>query len=152
MRMQETWAPAADMDFSKINKLVQANFEKIVDRSMKLGINHFETARGYGTSEVQYGEALKKFPRESYILQTKVVPKASTDDFRTTLEKSFSELQLTAEGNNPGGYVDLFSFHGLNIMEHLEWITRPGDQSSLDITSSSLEITSLLVCTLLFNH
>ena len=79
MRMQETWAPAADMDFSKINKLVQANFEKIVDRSMKLGINHFETARGYGTSEVQYGEALKKYPRESYVLQTKVVPKASTD-------------------------------------------------------------------------
>ena len=65
---------------------------------------------------------MKKYPRESYILQTKVVPKASTDDFRTTLEKSFSDLQLTAEG-----YVDLFSFHGLNIMDHIEWINRPGN-------------------------
>ena len=70
---------------------------------------------------------MKKYPRESYILQTKVVPKASTDEFRTTLEKSFSDLQLTAEGNNPGGYVDLFSFHGLNIMDHIEWINRPGN-------------------------
>ena len=40
---------------------------------MQVGINHFETARMYGTSELQYGQALKKYNRADYILQTKVV-------------------------------------------------------------------------------
>ena len=122
MRMQETWSPPADMTLERINKHVQANFAAIVDRSMQLGINHFETARAYGTSEVQYGEILKKYPRESYILQTKGAPKAVQAEFRATLEKSFKELQLEGEG----GFVDLFSFHGLNLMEHLDWIVQPG--------------------------
>ena len=43
-----------------------------------VGINHFETARGYGCSELQYGIALKEcmdaglFKREDFVLQTKV--------------------------------------------------------------------------------
>lgn len=124
MRQQETWSPPADMTLENINKHVQANFAAIVDRSMKLGINHFETARAYGTSEVQYGEILKKYPRESYILQTKGVPKAVQSEFRAILEKSFKDLQLDGEGSV--GFVDLFSFHGLNRMEHIDWISQPG--------------------------
>lgn len=44
--MQQTWAPKEGVTLEDINKDCQANFEKIVDRAMQLGINHFETARG----------------------------------------------------------------------------------------------------------
>ena len=121
MRQQETWNPKEGTKLEDISKECQANFERIADRAMELGINHFETARGYGTSELQYAPIIKKYPRESFILQTKVAPKENAADFLATLEKSFSELQLNEEG-----YVDLLSFHGLNRPEHLEWIRKPG--------------------------
>ena len=57
MRMQETWSPTPDMTLDKINQSVQANFDAILQRAMSFGINHIETARAYGTSEVQYGGA-----------------------------------------------------------------------------------------------
>ena len=35
-----------------------------VSRAFALGINHIETARGYGSSEMQLGWILPKLPRE----------------------------------------------------------------------------------------
>ena len=48
--------------------------ETCVDRAYELGINFFDTANVYarGKSEEVVGRALKKFPRESYVLATKV--------------------------------------------------------------------------------
>eukprot|EP01035_Chromulina_nebulosa_P023324 gene23324-30232_t len=139
MRQQETWQPKPEMTLNDINKECQKNFEKIIDRAMELGINHFETARGYGTSETQYGPILKKFPRESYILQSKVAPKESVEEFKTLLEKTFKELQIEEDEFKTllektfkelqieeDGYLDLFSFHGINVPSNLEWITKPG--------------------------
>ena len=63
-----------------VDEECQRNCVAIIKRSMELGINHFETARGYGCSELQYGIALKKcmdeglFKREDFVLQTKVSP------------------------------------------------------------------------------
>lgn len=122
MRQQETWNGASGLTLETINKSCQKNFEDIIDTSMKLGINHFETARAYGTSELQYGPILKKYERNSYILQTKCAPKEKTSEFRSSLEDSFKALQLTGRGD----YIDLFSFHGVNKPEHIEWITRSG--------------------------
>ena len=121
MRQQETWNPPEGMKLENINKEIQANFEAIAERAMSLGINHFETARGYGTSELQFSSVLKKYDRSSYILQTKVAPKADSSEFRKSVEKSFSELGL-----GPDGFVDLFSFHGINKPEHLAWICNDG--------------------------
>jgi predicted aldo/keto reductase-like oxidoreductase len=121
MRQQLTWAPKADLTLADINKECHDNFAAILDRAMQLGINHIETARAYGTSEMQYGALLSKYPRDSYILQTKGAPKENCDEFVAILEKSFAELQLGIDG-----FVDLFSFHGINRPEHLEWILRPG--------------------------
>jgi len=122
MRQQQTWAPPADFTPEDIKKEVQTNFEAIADRAMALGINHFETARGYGTSEIQYAPIIRKYPRDSFILHTKVCPQADTGKFRELLEKSFEQLGLTKEGD----YIDLFSFHGVNKPEHLDMILREG--------------------------
>lgn len=59
---------------------------------------------------MQYGPVLKKYSRDSYILQTKVGPKEDPAEFRAALEKSFTSLQLDGEGD----YVDLLSIHGIN--------------------------------------
>lgn len=64
---------------------------------------------------------MKSYPRDSYILQSKCAPKENVDEFRAILEKTFNELQLT-----DGGYLDLFSFHGINTSLILEWVMKPG--------------------------
>ena len=51
----------------------------------------------YGTSEIQYGELLKDYSRDSHILQTKVAPKENVDEFRAVLEASFKRRPLNGD-------------------------------------------------------
>jgi L-galactose dehydrogenase len=44
----------------------------LLRRAYDLGINFFDTAPGYMESEVILGRALKEYPRDSYILSTKI--------------------------------------------------------------------------------
>lgn len=55
----------------------------------------FEQQQGYGTSEIQFGHALKKHERSSFILQSKAAPKADPQAFREGLELSFQKLQVS---------------------------------------------------------
>jgi predicted aldo/keto reductase-like oxidoreductase len=80
--------------------------EKIIDAAYAQGINHFETARGYGTSEVQLGSALKRLPREKIIIQTKIPPKETAEEFEETLKLSYSNLKID--------YANLIAIHGIN--------------------------------------
>ncbi|CAM9491314.1 unnamed protein product, partial [Discosporangium mesarthrocarpum] len=118
MRQQLEWTQQSVTTRDDIPKACVDNFQAIVDRALELGVNHFETAKGYGTSEIQFGQALKKHNRSSFILQTKINPMEDARQFQQTLELSFQKLQVE--------YLDLFAFHGLNLPKHLEWITRPG--------------------------
>ncbi|MDB9335863.1 aldo/keto reductase, partial [Nodularia spumigena] len=59
MRYQFKWQ---DVPNSEIPADNQANLEATIRRSLEVGINHIETARGYGTSEMQLGQILPKFP------------------------------------------------------------------------------------------
>src|SRR5512140_3642102 len=52
MRYQHKWS---DVEPNEIPPDNQANLEAAVHRALELGINHIETARGYGTSEMQLG-------------------------------------------------------------------------------------------------
>ena len=45
----------------------QSNLEATILRALELGINHIETARGYGSSEMQLGRLLPSLPREELI-------------------------------------------------------------------------------------
>jgi uncharacterized protein len=83
-----------------------------------VGINHIETARGYGSSEMQLGEILPKLSREKLIVQTKISPSADAEAFRSTFDQSLSYLKLD--------YVDLLGLHGINTPELLEHSLRPG--------------------------
>ncbi|OBQ35940.1 MAG: aldo/keto reductase [Anabaena sp. MDT14b] len=106
MRYQYKWQDVIPEEIPVDN---QENLEAVIRRSVELGINHIETARGYGTSEMQLGKILPQFSREKLIVQTKVSPVADPQGFRQTFEKSLAYLQLD--------YVDLFSLHGINNAE-----------------------------------
>ncbi|MEL6166486.1 MAG: aldo/keto reductase, partial [Cyanobacteria bacterium J06628_3] len=115
MRYQYKWQ---DVPSEEIPQKNQENLEATIKKSVEIGINHIETARGYGTSEIQLGKILPKFPREKLIVQTKVNPKADAKEFQQTLEQSLSNLQLD--------YIDLLGIHGINNDETLENAIRPG--------------------------
>ncbi|GAB4241982.1 MAG: aldo/keto reductase [Candidatus Methylacidiphilales bacterium] len=108
MRYQHQWKDSTPDEIPPDN---QANLEATIRRSLDLGINHIETARGYGTSEMQLGRILPSFPRDSLIVQTKVAPAASQEVFLKTFETSMAYLRLD--------YVDLLSIHGINNAELL---------------------------------
>lgn len=110
MRYQYKWQ---DVPMEEVPKEGQANVEATLHRALELGINHIETARGYGSSEMQLGQILPKLPRDRMIVQTKVAPEANARDFLNTFERSMSYLGLD--------HVDLFSLHGINERQHLDW-------------------------------
>lgn len=116
MRYQHSWN---DKPSAEIPRDSQVNVEAIVQHAYELGINHFETARGYGTSEIQLGRVLRNFPREKLIVQTKIGPRADGAEFRKVFDRSLSHLGMD--------YVDLLSVHGVNTPELLEQcLTRGG--------------------------
>ncbi|WP_024545692.1 aldo/keto reductase [Picosynechococcus sp. NKBG15041c] len=115
MRYQFKWQ---DQDPNKIPAENQHNLAATIRRSLELGINHIETARGYGTSEMQLGWVLSQFKREDLIIQTKVSPKADPEAFRREIEKSLDYLQVD--------YVDLFGLHGINNQEIYDFAFKRG--------------------------
>lgn len=110
MRYQFKWQDVAPNEIPADN---QKNLEATIHRAIELGINHIETARGYGTSEMQLGNILPKLPREKIIVQTKVAPHENPEEFLKTFECSMSYLKLD--------YVDLLSLHGVNNRDFLNW-------------------------------
>jgi uncharacterized protein len=115
MRYQHKWQ---DVPLSEIPDDNQRNLEATIRRSLELGINHIETARGYGSSEIQLGQVLPKLNRQDYIFQTKVEPVADPVKFRQTFELCLSRLNLD--------YVDLLGIHGINDRETSDFALRDG--------------------------
>lgn len=115
MRYQHSWK---DVSLADVPRKNQENLEAIIRRALEVGINHIETARGYGTSEIQLGQILPKLPRERMIIQTKVSPKEHAREFRKSLEQSLGNLKLD--------HVDLLGIHGINTPELLDYTLRPG--------------------------
>ena len=84
MRYQHKWD---DIDPSEVPAEGQANIEAIIHRALELGVNHIETARGYGSSEMQLGFVLPRLPRDGIIVQTTVTPFATQKEFLATFDK-----------------------------------------------------------------
>ena len=113
MRYQHSWK-----DEESVPEDNQKNLEATVLRAIDCGINHIETARGYGSSEYQLGKILPRIPRENLIVQTKVAPDGDGAKFRETFGRSMSLLRLD--------HVDLLALHGINNAAVLENALAPG--------------------------
>lgn len=117
MRFQQEWGPRIT-ELDQVGSDCQDNLVRILKQAIAYGMVHIETARGYGCSELQLGVALEQLmatgvvQRSDLLIQTKVAPMDSPDEFRETLETSFKNLKVD--------YLDLFAFHGINMPEDLE--------------------------------
>lgn len=115
MRYQQGWE---DLEPDKIDRKIQDNLEACIYYALENGINHIETARGYGPSEMQLGWVLPKIEREKLLVQTKIGVKESAEEFLEAFETSMNYLKLD--------YVDFLSIHGINLPEHIEMCQRKG--------------------------
>lgn len=115
MRYQHDWK---DVPPETIPAEGQANLERTIFRALELGINHIETARGYGSSEMQLGQVLSRIPREKLIVQTKIAPCETQEEFLQTFETSMAYLKLDR--------VDLLSIHGINTENTFQQSVRKG--------------------------
>jgi predicted aldo/keto reductase-like oxidoreductase len=113
MRYQQSWVASDAVTVES-----QVNLERTLRTALDHGITHFETARGYGTSEKQIGDVLPHFDRDTLIVQTKVAPTEDPNQFERDVRDSLTRLRLP--------HVDLLALHGVNDEQMLEWSLRPG--------------------------
>ncbi len=113
MRFQHSWK-----DEEVVPDDNQKILEETVQKAIDAGINHIETARGYGSSEYQLGRLLPRLDREKLIVQTKVSADGDAAKFRESFDRSMSLLHIDQ--------VDLLSLHGINNRKILESALAPG--------------------------
>ncbi|MEA5505091.1 aldo/keto reductase [Halotia wernerae UHCC 0503] len=97
------------------------NAQQTIAKALALGINHLETARGYGKSEEYLGLAIKSgllISRSQFHITTKILPTANADSMRRCIWESLERLNLD--------YLDCLGIHGLNTWEHLQWVQAKG--------------------------
>lgn len=149
MRFQETWcpdtlpilgsrSPLVGFGMSAIGSDCQNNLEATIKRALSLGINHFETARAYGTSEMQVAAVFSKLiasgeiSRSDFILQTKLPPSATLAEFKKHWKASWSLFSCL-------GYIDLLSVHGINLEKNYKWVFENGENSLTPFLRSLVE-------------
>jgi hypothetical protein len=101
-----------------LNSVAEA--QQTIEAAVAAGINHLETARGYGNSEEYIGAACKSglpVSREQLYVTTKLPPVPDADTMRQRLDESLQRLHID--------YVDCLAIHGINTWEHLEWVRSP---------------------------
>ena len=93
--------------------------QAMVDYAMEHGVNYYDTAWGYhnGQSELVMGEALKKYPRDSFYLATKFpgYDLSNMDKVQEIFEKQLEKCQVE--------YFDFYLFHNvceMNIDAYLD--------------------------------
>ena len=142
MRLQWTWLPDSIPLLAPSKKKVlksesQVNLKDVIRTCLKVGLNHFETARFYGTSEYQFCTALKEMiddgecKRSDFLFQTKIQPKKNKEEWLKTFNTSWAHIEETL------GYVDLLSFHGVSDSKEVGWVL---DESDDGCMSAALEL------------
>ncbi|MCL2753121.1 MAG: aldo/keto reductase [Defluviitaleaceae bacterium] len=95
--------PMTEGDSPTIDKV---KAQEIIDYAMANGINYYDTAVGYhsGESEVFLGEALEKYPRDSYYLATKFSI-FMNPDYKSVFEEQLARLKTD--------YIDFYLIHAI---------------------------------------
>jgi len=110
MRYHDGWGQPAN----EPSKRMIEQCSELVRLSLDAGINHIETAKGYGKSEHCYGRVLNeelRVPRDSYYFMTKGAPETG-DDMHRELEAQLEALRMD--------HIDLYAWHGINTPRRYE--------------------------------
>jgi len=115
MRFQKSWD---QLDFSEVSYEEQNKVENILDLARQYDLSHVETAKYYGTSEVQLGMCFKNTKKIPNIIQTKIPPNSDPEIFERDVLSSIEKLKVKK--------IDLLAIHGINTAEHLHQAIRDG--------------------------
>jgi predicted aldo/keto reductase-like oxidoreductase len=120
MRYHDGWSKPRDQPHQEM----LAHCMQTVRRALDEGINHIETAYGYGKSEYAYGAAFEELGlrRDSFILMTKGTGD-SGEDMKRVVEEQLVGLRTDR--------IDLYGYHGINNREILERTLKKG--GALDV-------------------
>jgi predicted aldo/keto reductase-like oxidoreductase len=116
MRYHDGWSQPAD----QLSGRMIEQCAEMVRLGLEAGINHIETAKGYGKSEHCYGRVLNQelnVPRDSYYFMTKGAPETGEAVHRE-LEAQLKALRMD--------YVDLYAWHGINTPRRYEMALAKG--------------------------
>jgi len=85
--------------------VMRADNPELVRTALAAGMRHLDTAHGYmeGNNESMLGEVLKDYPRDSFVISTKVPP-MDGKSFLETLDVSLRRLRMD--------HVDILYLHG----------------------------------------
>lgn len=108
MRSMITWNEKIP---GNITEETEVKLSQLVQTALDHGINHLETAHGYGSSEYELGRILPRFKRKELIVQTKVSPEDDPQTFIDKIMLSLNHLQLDS--------IDLLAIHGINDYKSL---------------------------------
>lgn len=110
MRYRDGWSPPRD----EVPRHTIEQCRDTVLRALERGINHIETAHGYGKSEHCYGRVLNqelRIPRDQYFFMTKGAPE-SADDAKRVIEAQLRATKLD--------HIDLYAWHGINTKRRFD--------------------------------
>ncbi|TVR42754.1 MAG: aldo/keto reductase [Planctomycetota bacterium] len=116
MRFRELGGePRAELSTPLIDQCAE-----VTQLALDRGINHIETAYGYGKSEHAYGMVLNEVmqvPRDRYVLMTKG-KRGTADDMRRLVDEQLRALRTDR--------IDLYGVHGINLPEHISELCASG--------------------------
>ncbi|MBA7624181.1 hypothetical protein ES703_31588 [subsurface metagenome] len=102
-----------------LSNVTQDEADQTLDVLLKYGINHIDTAAGYGESELRIGPWMEKH-RSKFFLATKVF-RRSYQDTREQIEQSLERLQVSS--------IDLIQIH--NLINPSSWEKVMGPDGAL---------------------
>ncbi|WP_277409217.1 aldo/keto reductase [Lacrimispora xylanisolvens] len=105
--------------------IMQEYAENMVDTAWDLGIRSFDTSNNYGKAEGLLGRALKKYPREQYVLTTKGSWPIGDSPYHKGLSRKHILWAFENSLNELGmNYVDLYYAHRYDPEVSMEEIVR----------------------------
>ncbi len=121
--------------------VMRADNPGLIRAAMKAGIVHFDTAHGYqhGTNEEMLGNVLSEYPRESFVIATKV-KYDGPEDFKGKFLLSLQRLKMD--------YVDILYVHSLTsrdealdkkILDVIQEIKKSGRARHLGVSTHKNE-------------
>jgi hypothetical protein len=107
----------AEKTTGKAKLAAEKNAVDTMSKALELGINHVDTARGYGNSELLVGLGLKELGRDKFYITTKIAIQESCEEAKKQIDQALELMGVE--------HIDILDLHGINTLERMKIATDP---------------------------